>query len=51
VLPPGVADAEVYRGARSGYLISAATSAWQDLYATELAAAAHPAPGPLRAAE
>ncbi len=51
VLPPGVADAEVYRGARSGYLVSAETEAWQQLYADELAAAVHPPSGPLRAAE
>jgi len=51
VLPPGVTDAEVYRGARSGYLVSAATDAWQRLYADELAAAAHPPPGPRRAGE
>jgi hypothetical protein len=50
-LPPGVADPEVYRAARSGYLVSAATDAWQQLYADELAAAAHPPPPPLRAAE
>jgi hypothetical protein len=51
VLPPGVEDTEVYRRARSGYLISAATSAWQELYAEQLAAAVHPPPSPLRAAK
>jgi hypothetical protein len=50
-LPPGVEDAGIYRAARSGYLVSAATDAWQQLYADELAAAAHPPPPPLRAAE
>jgi hypothetical protein len=50
-LPPGVADAEIYRAARSGYLVSAATDAWQQLYADELAAAVHPPAGPPRAAE
>jgi hypothetical protein len=49
VLPPGVENAEVYRGARSGYLVSAGTDAWQQLYAEELAAAVHPQQGPLRA--
>ena len=51
VLPPGVENAEVYRGARSGYFVSVATGAWQQLYAEQLAAAVHPQPGPLRAAE
>jgi phthalate 4,5-dioxygenase oxygenase subunit len=49
VQPPGVEDAEVYRGARSGYLISDDTSAWQELYAKQLAAAVRPQA--LRAAE
>jgi phthalate 4,5-dioxygenase oxygenase subunit len=51
VLPPGVEDAEIYRGARSGYLVSDDTGAWQDLYAKQLAAAVRPQPSPLRAAE
>src|SRR5262249_47297515 len=29
-LPPGVADAEVYRGARSGYFVSDAGRDWQE---------------------
>src|ERR1700680_4491728 len=51
VLPPGVEDAEVFRGARSGYLVSADKSPWQEVYARQLAAAVHPASSPLRAAE
>ena len=47
-LPPGVENAEVYRGARGGYLVSASTDAWQELYASELAAAVHPPPGTVR---
>jgi len=48
-LPPGAEDAQVYRGARSGYLVSEAGTPWQEVYARELAAAAHPPA--LRAAE
>ena len=51
VLPPGVEDAEVYRGARSGYFVSDDESAWQEVYARQLAASVHPQPTPLRAAE
>ena len=51
VPPPGVEDAEVFRGARSGYFVSDDTSPWQEVYARQLAAALHPAPTPLRAAE
>jgi hypothetical protein len=47
VLPPGVEDAEVYRGARSGYLFSDDTTPWQDLYARQLAASLRPALAPL----
>ena len=50
-MPPGAEDASVYRGARSGYLISAAPSQWQQMYANELAAAAHPPPASQSAAE
>ena len=50
VLPPGVEDAEVFRGARSGYLVSDDNSPWQELYVRQLAAAVHPS-APLRAAE
>ncbi len=49
-LPPGVENAEVYRGARSGYFVSPDKSPWRELYANTLAAAVHPA-SPLRAAE
>ena len=51
VLPPGVENAEVYRGARSGYLVSDDRTPWRELYARELAAAVHPTSSPLRAAE
>jgi hypothetical protein len=47
VLPPGVEDAEVYRGARSGHLVSDDTTSWQDLYARQLAASLRPALAPL----
>ena len=50
VLPPGVEDAQVFRGARSGYLVSDDNSPWQELYVRQLAAAVHPST-PLRAAE
>jgi hypothetical protein len=49
VMPPGAENPEVYRGARSGYLVSDGNNAWQDVYAQQLARAVHPAP--LRAAE
>ena len=51
VPPPGVEDAEVFRGARSGYFVSDDKSPWQELYARQLAAALHPPSTPLRAAE
>ena len=51
VAPPGVEDAEVFRGARSGYFVSDDKSPWQELYARQLAAALHPPSTPLRAAE
>jgi hypothetical protein len=41
VLPPGVEDADVYRGARSGYLVSEDKTPWQDLYVRQLAASLH----------
>jgi phthalate 4,5-dioxygenase oxygenase subunit len=50
-LPPGVENAGVYRGARSGYFVSPDKSPWRELYANQLAASAHPTPSPLRAAE
>jgi phthalate 4,5-dioxygenase oxygenase subunit len=51
VLPPGVEDAEVFRGARSGYFVSDDKSPWQEIYARQLNAALHPSSSPLRAAE
>jgi phenylpropionate dioxygenase-like ring-hydroxylating dioxygenase large terminal subunit len=50
-MPPGAEDAEVYRGARAGYFVSPDQSAWQELYANQLAASVRPAQSPLRAAE
>jgi phthalate 4,5-dioxygenase len=38
VLPPGVEDAAVFRGARSGYLVSDDQTPWQEVYARQLAA-------------
>ena len=43
-LPPGVADPEVYRDARSGFFVSDDASPWQDIYAKQLAASLRPAP-------
>jgi hypothetical protein len=51
VLPPGAEDAEVYRGARSGYFVSDDKSPWREVYAKQLAQSVHPQPTPLRAAE
>jgi hypothetical protein len=51
VVPPGAEDAEVYRGARSGYFISEGASPWQEVYARQLAASVRPPSSPLRAAE
>ena len=50
VLPPGVEDADVFRGARSGYFISEDNIPWQDIYARHLAASVRP-PVPRQAAE
>ena len=47
--PPGVEDPSVYRGARSGYMISGDMSPWQQMYANEFASAVHP-PAPARSA-
>jgi phthalate 4,5-dioxygenase len=44
VLPPGVEDPEVFRGARSGYFTSDDQSPWQDIYAKRLAASVRPPP-------
>lgn len=41
-LPPGADDASVYRGARSGYLVTTDQSPWQQVYGREFAAAQHP---------
>jgi phthalate 4,5-dioxygenase len=41
-MPPGVEDAEVFRGARSGYFTTEDQSRWQEIYAKELAAAVRP---------
>ena len=43
LLPPGVEDADVYRGARSGYLVSDDKTSWQDLYVRQLSASLRPA--------
>jgi phenylpropionate dioxygenase-like ring-hydroxylating dioxygenase large terminal subunit len=51
ILPPGVENADVYRGARGGYFVSPDKSSWRELYANQLAASVHPTPSPLRAAE
>jgi len=48
--PPGVEDAQVFHGARSGYFVSD-EGPWQEVYDKRLAAAVHPAATPLRAAE
>ena len=51
VLPPGVEDAEVFRGARSGYFVSDDNNPWQEIYVRQLAAALHPPSTPSCAAE
>jgi hypothetical protein len=51
ILPPGVEDAEVFRGARSGYFVSDDKNPWQEVYVRQLDAALHPPSTPLRAAE
>jgi phthalate 4,5-dioxygenase len=47
VLPPGVENADVFRGARSGYLVTDDKTRWQEVYARELAASLHPRASPL----
>src|SRR5205085_7168914 len=42
VLPPGVDDAEVFRGARSGYFVSDDKAPWREIYVKQLTAALHP---------
>jgi phthalate 4,5-dioxygenase len=49
--PIGVEDAEVFRGARSGYFVSDDKSPWLEIYVNQLTAALHPSSTPLRAAE
>lgn len=49
-LPPGVEDAEVFRGARSGYFVGDDKNPWQEIYSRKLAAALHPPSSPTRAA-
>ena len=41
-LPPGIADPEVFRGARSGYFIRGDKRSWQEIYARQLAEAVRP---------
>ena len=45
-MPPGIEDAGIYRGARSGYFVSEDAKvdpkAWQEVYARQFSAAAHP---------
>ena len=50
VAPPGAEDADVYRGARSGYFVSDDKSEWQEVYANNLAEATHPSPRATHAA-
>jgi len=38
VLPPGVEDADVFRGARGGYFVSDDKTPWQEAYARQLTA-------------
>ncbi|MGH6777157.1 MAG: hypothetical protein ACRECL_03985 [Bradyrhizobium sp.] len=49
--PPGAEDASIYRGARSGYLVSPDTSDWQQVYARQFAGGVHPPSGTQHAAE
>jgi phthalate 4,5-dioxygenase len=51
VLPPGVENADGYRGARSGYFVSDDRSPWQEIYAKQLAASVRWPSAPLRTAE
>jgi phthalate 4,5-dioxygenase oxygenase subunit len=51
ILPPGVENADVYRGARGGYFVSADNSDWREVYASQLAASVSPGQTSLRAAE
>ena len=51
VAPPGVENADVYRGARSGYFVSNDANPWREVYAKQLATSLRPVPNPMRAAE
>lgn len=44
VAPPGAEEPEVYRAARSGYLISEAEGSWEEVYTRRFSAAKHPEP-------
>jgi phthalate 4,5-dioxygenase oxygenase subunit len=48
-LPPGATDGEVYRHARSGYLVSEDIGSWKEVYAQQLGAAVRPRPSMARA--
>ncbi|HZQ01866.1 MAG TPA: Rieske 2Fe-2S domain-containing protein [Reyranella sp.] len=50
-LPPGVEDAGIYHGGRSGYFVTDDQRDWQEVYRARLAAALHPGPAAARAAE
>jgi phenylpropionate dioxygenase-like ring-hydroxylating dioxygenase large terminal subunit len=50
-LPPGVEDASIFHGARSGYFVSDDKTPWQEVYARQLAGSLRPQPTPMRAAE
>src|SRR5258707_13177792 len=41
-LPPGVEDADIFRGARSGYFTGEDSSPWQEIYGKALAASVRP---------
>jgi hypothetical protein len=47
-LPPGATDGEVYRHARSGYLVSEDIGSWKEVYAQQLGAAVRPRPSMAR---
>jgi phthalate 4,5-dioxygenase len=49
--PPGAEDPEVYRNARSGYLVSDDATPWRDIYARQLARSVRAPVSPMRAAE
>jgi phthalate 4,5-dioxygenase oxygenase subunit len=49
--PPGADEPAIFRDARSGYLVSDDQTPWQEVYVEQVAAAQHPSPIPLRAAE